>query len=607
MNTWHGYTGKILDVDLTSAIISETELDRSLAENYMGGKGFGAKILYDQLPPRCEPLSADNILVFATGPLTGTFAPSSGRFEVCTKSPATGLWLDSNCGGYFGPELKFAGYDMVIIRGKAAQPTLLVIDDEKFELRPADDLWGVDAITTHRQIKESCGKDFKVACIGPAGENGVLFAAIISEYRALGRGGAGAVMGSKNLKAIAVLGSGSIPLFDSDTFMKTCRESFNELANSPDTGGGRQKYGTNVILSLMDEVGLHPVRNFQKGKFEGAASVNEDAIEAYYVRNKACFGCPIYCSKIAEVREGKYKGSFTEGPEYENVWSFGANFENVDVGAIIEAEYLCDYYGLDAITAGNVIGFLMECVEKGLLKETDIGFPMAFGNDESIINAIHRIGKGEGPGKLWGQGVKKLSEQIEGAQDLAMHVKGLELPAYDPRGSAGMALAYATSDRGGCHLRSWPIGDELLATEGRMDLVSLEFKAELVKTQQDLFCMVNCSGMCLFATFAVNLKQITPFLHAATGLEVYSSSEEVMKIGERVNNLVRLFNIREGLTRDLDTLPKRFFSEPLKEGPSRNHVVELDQLMKEYYMVRGWNADGVPKDTKLEELKINSN
>ena len=607
MNTWHGYTGKILDVDLTSAIISETELDRSLAENYMGGKGFGAKILYDQLPPKCEPLSADNILVFATGPLTGTFAPSSGRFEVCTKSPATGLWLDSNCGGYFGPELKFAGYDMVIIRGKAAQPTLLVIDDEKFELRPADDLWGVDAITTHRQIKESCGKDFKVACIGPAGENGVLFAAIISEYRALGRGGAGAVMGSKNLKAIAVLGSGSIPLFDSDTFMKTCRESFNELANSPDTGGGRQKYGTNVILSLMDEVGLHPVRNFQKGKFEGAASVNEDAIEAHYVRNKACFGCPIYCSKIAEVREGKYKGSFTEGPEYENVWSFGANCENVDVGAIIEAEYLCDYYGLDAITAGNVIGFLMECVEKGLLKETDIGFPMAFGNDESIINAIHRIGKGEGPGKLWGQGVKKLSEQIEGAQDLAMHVKGLELPAYDPRGSTGMALAYATSDRGGCHLRSWPIGDELLATEGRMDLVSLEFKAELVKTQQDLFCMVNCSGMCLFATFAVNLKQITPFLHAATGLEVYSSSEEVMKIGERVNNLVRLFNIREGLTRDLDTLPKRFFSEPLKEGPSRNHVVELDQLMKEYYMVRGWNADGVPKDTKLEELKINSN
>ncbi|MCP4627513.1 MAG: aldehyde ferredoxin oxidoreductase family protein [bacterium] len=604
MNTWHGYTGKILDVDLTSATVSEAELDRSMAADYMGGKGFGAKILYDQLPPGCDPLSADNILVFATGPLTGTFAPSSGRFEVCTKSPATGLWLDCNCGGYFGPELKFAGYDVVIIRGKSPKPTVLVIADNKFELKPADELWGVDAITTHRRIKDDFGKDYKVACIGPAGEKGVLFAGIISEYRALGRGGAGAVMGSKNLKAIAVNGNGSIPLYDSDTFMKTCREAFNELANSPDTGGGRQKYGTNVILSLMDEVGLHPVRNFQKGKFEGADSVSENTIEAHYVRNKACYGCPIYCSKIAEVKEGKYKGSFTEGPEYENVWSFGANCENVDVGAIIQAEYLCDYYGLDGITAGNVIGFLMECTEKGLLQETDIGFPMAFGNDESIINAIHLIGKAEGPGKLWAQGVKKLAEQIEGAQDLAMHVKGLELPAYDPRGSAGMALAYATSDRGGCHLRSWPIGDELLATQDRMDLVSLEFKAELVKTQQDLFCMVNCSGMCLFATFAVNLKQITPFLHAATGLDGYSSSEEVMKTGERVNNLVRLFNMREGLTRDMDTLPKRFFSEPLKEGPNRNRVVELDQLMDEYYMVRGWNEAGVPGKEKLKELGL---
>ncbi len=607
MKTWYGYTGKILDVDLTSATLSEAELDPYLANDYMGGKGFGAKILYDQLPPRCEPLSADNILVFATGPLTGTLAPSSGRFEVCTKSPATGLWLDSNCGGYFGPELKFAGYDMIIVRGKANAPLMLVIDDDKFELRPAADLWGTDTITTHRQIKATFGKDFKVSCIGQAGENGVLIAGIISEYRALGRGGAGAVMGSKNLKAIAVRGNGNIPIFNPDVFMKTCREAFNELANNPDTGGGRQKYGTNVILSLMDEVGIHPVRNFQKGKFAGADRVNEDVVEEYYVRNKACFGCPIYCSKIAEVKEGKYKGSFTEGPEYENVWSFGANCENVDVGAIIQAEYLCDYYGLDGISAGNVIGFLMECVEKGLLKESDIGFPMSFGNDESIINAIHHIGKGEGPGKRWGQGVKKLAQQIEGAHEFAMHVKGLELPAYDPRGSTGMALAYATSDRGGCHLRSWPIGDELLATEGRMDLVSLEFKAELVKTQQDLFGMINCSGMCLFATFAVNLKQITPFLHAVTGLDVYSSSEEVMKVGERVNNLVRLFNIREGLTRDLDTLPKRFFSEPLEEGPSRGRVVRLDQLMDEYYMVRGWDVSGVPGEDKLKELGIDTN
>ncbi len=604
MKTWHGYTGKVVDVDLGTANVAVAELDPTLAQEYMGGKGFGARILYDQLPIGCEPLSPDNIMVFAGGPLTGTMAPSSGRFEVCTKSPATGLWLDSNCGGYFGPELKFAGYDMLIVRGRAATPVMLVIDDDKLELKPAAKLWGADALTTHRDIKDTFGKDFKVACIGPAGEKGVLFAGIISEYRALGRGGAGAVMGSKNLKAIAVRGTGGIRLHDPDHFMKICREAYNELANSPDTGGGRQKYGTNVILSIMDEVGIHPVRNFQKGKFDGASQVNEDTIANYYVRNKACFGCPIYCSKIAEVKEGKYKGSFTEGPEYENVWSFGANCENTDVGAIIQAEYLCDYYGLDAISTGSVIGFLMECVEKGILTEADIGFPMAFGNDESIINAIHRIGKQEGPGKLWGLGVKKMAEQIEGARDLAMHVKGLELPAYDPRGSAGMALAYATSDRGGCHLRSWPIGDELLATEGRMDLHSEEFKAELVKTQQDLFCMVNCSGMCLFATFAINLKQITPFLHAATGIDAFSSSDEVMRVGERVNNLVRLFNIREGLTQNLDTLPQRFFSEPLKEGPSRNRVVKLDQMKAEYYFVRGWDADGVPGGEKLKELSI---
>jgi len=325
------------------------------------------------------------------------------------------------------------------------------------------------------------------------------------------------------------------------------------------------------------------------------------------VRNKACFGCPIYCSKIAEVKEGKYKGSFTEGPEYENVWAFGANCENVDIGAIIQAEYLCDYYGLDGITTGNVIGFLMECVEKGSLSETDTGFPMNFGNDESIIQAVHLIGQRKGPGKLWGQGVRKIGEQIKNTRPFAMHVKGLELPAYDPRGSTGMALAYATSDRGGCHLRSWPIGDELLATEDRMDLSSIEFKAELVKNQQDLFCMVNCSGMCLFATFAVNLKQITPFLHSATGIEPFGSSDEVMKIGERVNNLVRLFNIREGLTKDLDTLPERFFSEPLKEGPCRDRVVELDQLIEEYYLVRGWDESGVPEKDKLKVLGIDSN
>ncbi|MFW9800572.1 MAG: aldehyde ferredoxin oxidoreductase family protein, partial [Candidatus Thorarchaeota archaeon] len=439
MEDWRGYIGKILDIDLSSNTVTELELDRDMAEGYLGGKGFGAKILFEQLQPQCDPLSPENILVFATGPLTGTFAPASGRFEVCTKSPATGLWLDSNCGGFFGPELKQAGYDSIILRGRASHPVLLVIEDDSTDIRDATNLWGKDALTTHQWIKDELGGEFRIACIGPAGEEGVRYASIISEYRALGRGGAGAVMGSKNLKAIAVRGTRSISVHDHSRFMKTCREAFNELAIHPDTGGGRQKYGTNVILSLTEEVGIHPVRNFQKGQFDGADQVNEHTIVDLYIRNRACFGCPIYCSKIAEVKNGTYKGSFTEGPEYENVWAFGANCDNADLGAIVQAEYLCDYYGLDGISTGGVIAFLMECVEKGILSDSDIGFSLDFGNAESIIKAVHLIGKREGPGMLWGEGVKRIAAKLEGAQDLAMHVKGLELPAYDPRGSTGMA------------------------------------------------------------------------------------------------------------------------------------------------------------------------
>jgi aldehyde:ferredoxin oxidoreductase len=604
MKTWNGYSGSVLEIDLGSETIVRSDLDRKMATRYLGGKGFGAKILYEQLAPRIDPLSPENILVFATGPLTGTLAPASGRFEVCTKSPATDLWLDSNCGGFFGPELKFAGYDMLIIRGKAENPVLLTIDNGRVALKSAKDLWGLDTLTTHRRIKDEFGKDCRVACIGPAGEKCVRYASIISEYRALGRGGAGAVMGSKNLKAIAVRGSQSIGIAAPHNFMKTCREAFNELANHPDTGGGRPKYGTNVILSVMEEAGLHPARNFQQVKFAGAETLNEETIARLYTRNRACFGCPIYCSKIAEVKDGKYRGSFTEGPEYENVWAFGANCENADPAAIIQAEYLCDYYGLDGISAGGMIAFLMESAEKGIIAETDTGFALKFGDADAIVQAIHLIGKREGPGELWGEGVKRVSAHYPAAKEWAIHVKGLELPAYDPRGSSGMALAYATSDRGGCHLRSWPIAEELLATEQRMDLFSSEFKPELVKTQQDLFCLINSIGICLFATFALNLKQITPFVHCATGIEAFSSSEHLLNAGERINTIVRLFNIREGLTKDGDTLPERFFKAPLKEGPGKGRTVDLEQLRAEYYLVRGWDTAGVPTADKLKELGI---
>ncbi|MCG8643194.1 MAG: aldehyde ferredoxin oxidoreductase family protein [Desulfobacterales bacterium] len=602
---WSGYAGQILEVDLSSQTCRVDPLDPVWAEAYMGGKGLGAKILYDRLKPGCDPLEPDNILVFATGPLTGTLSPSSGRFEACAKSPQTGLWLDCNCGGSFGPELKYCGYDAVIITGRADSPVILHLEDGKAQLRPAGELWGMDTLSTHKQIKDKEGEDCRVACIGPAGEQGVLFASIISEYRALGRGGIGSVMGSKNLKAVSAKGNKSLRLHDADLFMRTRNEAMNELSIHPDTGGGRPKYGTNVILSLMDETGIHPVRNFQKGELPPEQRISEEDVARYYVRNRACAGCPIHCSKIARVSDGKYKNSFTEGPEYENTWAFGANCENSDLGAVIEAEYLCDYYGMDGISTGSVISFLMECREKGVLDEKELGVDLAFGNHEAMIQAVHLIGKSKGPGKLWGQGVRRLAAEYAGAENFAMHVKGMELPAYDPRLSTGMSLAYATSDRGGCHLRSWPIGEELLASEGRMDQFSTEFKAELVKTQQDLFGMVNCSGICLFATFALSLQQIVPFLYSATGIESFSTAEGVMEIGERVNNLVRLINLREGLTKDDDTLPKRLLQEALKEGPGKGYrVSELDSLKDDYYFVRGWDKNGTPLKNKLYELGL---
>jgi aldehyde:ferredoxin oxidoreductase len=602
---FNGYAGKVLDIDLTQKKVIQPSLDSDLALKHIGGKGIAARWLYDHLPRGCDPLGPENILIFAAGPLTGTLVPGSARCIVSCKSPATGYWLDANCGGFFGPEMKMAGFDAVILRGRATQPSMIVVENDEVTLRDARDLWGRDTFATHQWIKGHLGEEVRVACIGEAGEKRVRYASIISEARAFGRGGAGAVMGSKNLKAIAVRGNRPITIAHPEIFSRMCRESFNEMAIHPDSGGGRQKYGTNTILSCMNEAGIHPVRNFQKGFFQGHRVVNEDEIQNFYVRNRACFGCPIYCSKISEVKEGKYKGAFVEGPEYEDVWSFGAHCENVSIPSIIQAEYLCDAYGLDAISTGNVVGFLMECLEKGVLKESDIGFPLKFGDDDGIIRAIHLIGRREGPGRLWGEGVKRIAEALgRGSAAFAMHVKGLEMPAYDPRGSTGIALAYATSDRGACHLRSWPIGAELLSAEERIDPLSVEFKAEFVKTQQDLFTVINSSVICLFCTFSLSLRHIVKFLHSVTGIEPFASPEEILRVGERTNNLVRLFNLREGVTRKEDTLPDRFFKEPLKEGPSRGRIVDLEALLDEYYFVRGWDEEGRPKPKTLKKLDL---
>ncbi len=601
-----GYAGRLLEVDLEQGKVETVPFDRELAASYLGGKGLGARILYDRLACGTDPLSPGNVLVFATGPLTGTPAPTSSRVLVCTKSPLTGLWLDSNAGGFFGPVLKRAGYDGVILTGASSKPVILIIDGKGVRLEDASELWGLDTFETHRRLKERLGRTYRVAAIGPAGEQQVPLAAIITEGRAFGRGGAGAVMGAKNLKAVVVAGQGKVEVHNPDAFRRSLREAQNEISIHPDSGGGRPKYGSNVIYSFIKEAGVLPIKNFQGGTYPGMDEVSEHVLaEKYYREDRACFACPIKCGKLAVVAGGKYDGSWVEGPEYEDMWSFGAQCGNSDIGAIIQAEYLCDYYGLDAISVGNTIGFSMECYERGILTEEELGFAAPFGDDDAIIKLVHLIGKKEGIGELLGCGVRHAAEQLgQGSQDFAMHVKGLEIPAYDPRAAFGMGLAYATSDRGACHLRAWSVGAEVLDGSNRMDPFSTEFKAEYVKNQQDWFAVIDSLGLCLFGTFPLSPRQVTDLVYHLTGLETFSEAEKLLQAGERIYNLTRLFNLREGATGKDDTLPRRLLDETLTTGPARGQKLDLQTMLQEYYFIRGWDTEGRPKREKLVALGL---
>jgi len=606
MNDYYGYTGKTLTVNLTTGTWMTGILPQELAVNFLGGKGFGAQILFDRLNSGVDPLSQENIMVFATGPLTGTPAPGSSRTVMSTKSPLTGLWLDSNCGGFFGPELKQAGFDILIIEGRAPEPVYILIENDRVEIRPAGDLWGQDTFKITEKLKARHGSRHMTACIGPAGEKMAPIAGIVSEYRTFARGGGGAVMGSKNLKAIAVKGNKDIKLNDPDIFMRVLKEVYDRLRTVSAIGGGRTRYGTNVILSSVNEAGIHPVRNFQKAVFDGRGRINEKELaEKYYVKNRACFSCPISCSKASKVAAGKYEGSFNEGPEYENVWAFGAQCGNSEMGAIIQAEYLCDKYGIDSISAGNITGFAMECFEKGLITEKEIGFSLKFGDDEAMLKFVELLGRREGIGELFSNGVASAAEEIgKGSGYFAIHVKGMELPAYDPRGVQGMGLAYATSDRGGCHLRAFSVGAEVLSPAGKMDPLGTDKKAEFIKNNQDLFAVIDSSGLCLFAASSMSLEFIVKLMEAATGIKDFGSTEEVMKIGERVYNQTRMFNVREGADRRLDTLPGRLLSEAMPDGPAQGHVVQLEPMLNEYYQLRGWDQKGIPDSATLERLKI---
>ena len=610
----YGYAGKILEVELTSQKIQKASTEKYFnIDLFVGGKGLGALALWRELKPHTDPLSPENILVFSTGPLTGTPCPSV-RMCIITKSPLTNTFCDSHVGGHLGPEIKFAGYDAIIVRGKSERPAYLWVNNEEVEICDAKNIWGLDTFQTEEKIrKERKDLTIRVACIGPAGEHLVKFALVNTErYRQAGRGGVGAVMGSKNLKALAVKGSGQIRIHNLEAFTQAAKEA-REAVLENKTIRARRRWGTTRSVLYSSDQDLFPTRNFNEATFEEAENLSAEVFEKrFWVKHRACYGCPVNCGKLGVVRGGIYAGTVVEGAEYETATLLGADCGISNHEAVAYANMLCDKLGLDTISTGNVIAFAMECYEKGILtqKETD-GLQLNFGNEQALTRVIKKIATREGVGNLLADGVRQLSERLgEKTRDFAMHVKGLELPGWGIRAAPGMGLAYATADRGGCHMRAWTISHEVSGTApdgSPIDRYSIEKRAEIVKAQQDYYAACDCLIACQFVKDAVGKERYVQVLNAATGMKM--TVDEFVKVGERIWNLVRMFNIREDFSRKDDTLPKRILTEPLPSGIAKGQRLtqaKLNQMLDDYYKLRGWDIQtGAPSKEKLRELELN--
>jgi aldehyde:ferredoxin oxidoreductase len=595
--------GKILRVNLSTGKVSEEPLNEQLAKNFIGARGYAAKIIFDEVNPKADPLSPENKLIFATGPLTLTPSPTGARYDVVTKSPLNNTIAASNSGGFWGPELKKAGYDMIIVEGKAQKPVYLWVTEDKVEIKDAAHLIGKDTSETTDTIIEGLGgdKQIKVACIGPAGENLVKFACVINEKaRAAGRTGVGAVMGSKKLKAIAVRGHKRAPIAKEDKFKEVLKVTMDKIKTNGVTSQGLPKYGTMVLNHIIDEHGLYPTRNFQTSVFEGVDKVSgEKLAETYLVKNKPCYGCPIGCgrvTKLPDVEEG-------EGPEYETSWAFSADCDIDDLVAVTKANYICNKMGLDTISTGATIAAAMELYEKGYLKKEEFeGEPeLKFGSVEALLHYSETIALRKGLGDKLAEGSYEFAK-AHGHPELSMTVKKQEIPAYDPRGAQGHALEYATSNRGGCHVRGYLISPEILGIPEKLDPFVTEGKAQWVKTFQDLTAVIDSEGLCLFTSFALGAEDYANLLSTVTGFEY--STEEVLKAGERIWNLEKLWNLKVGLTKADDTLPPRFLKDPMPDGAAKGQVVHLDVTLPEYYKARGWSDAGIPTEAKLKELNL---
>jgi aldehyde:ferredoxin oxidoreductase len=589
----YGWVGKIIRINLTDNKITTFTPAQELYRDYLGGRGMGAKILWDEVGPEVSPLSPENKLIFMTGPLTGTKVPTAGRFSATSKSPLTGTIFDCNSGGIWGARLKKAGYDGLIIEGQADKPVYILLNENGAIIKDASGLWGKDVPDTTKVITDIEGVGYSTACIGPAGENLVKMACIINDgTRALGRGGLGAVMGSKNLKAIAVKGSAEIPVADPQKLDFVLYETNKWLKANPITSQGLPEFGTPVLVNLFNEIGIFPSYNFQNSQFAEAEKISGETIaEKLLVKKKGCFGCPIKCGRV--TRTSKETG---EGPEYESLWALGPQCGISDLEAIAEASYLCNRLGLDTISVGVTIGCAMEMAANKI-----IDYSIKFGDTKKLPEIINDIAYRKGIGDELAEGSKAFAEK-HGSQQYAMQVKGLELPAYDPRGAQGMGLGFATSNRGGCHLRAYMVGPEVLGVPKMVDRFSFHGKAGLTIFYQNINAAMDALIICRFIGLAVSEEYFARLLSAVTGISY--QPQDLHIIGERIWNLERLYNLREGYSFNDDTLPDRLLNEPVKSGPSKGHVVNLEPMLAEYYRFRGWDLTGVPGSKKLNDLGL---
>lgn len=585
---------RVLRVNLTTSEITFGEVPPDLVRKYLGGRGLAAKIFVDEVKPQIDALSPENKLIFAGGLVTGSHAPTGNRYMLVTKGPLTGTIASSNSGGSFGAEMSAAGYLVFIIEGRAESPVYISIRDGEVKINGAENLWGLNTHeTTDRILAEFGEKKARVACIGPAGEKLSRIAAVINDkHRAAARTGVGAVMGSKNLKAIVVSGSKSVDYPDAEKFKNTRQKLTKILKQNPVTGEGLPALGTKVLDSIVNEKGLYPANNFQYAKFDQVNDVNGEALvlRGYFKKRSACFACPIACGRKTELPNGRSG----EGPEYETGWAFGADCGVNDLFAITEASYLCNELGMDTISAGSTIACAMELYEKGFLPKVDLqkGPELKFGNSEAVVYYTQKMGLREGLGEKMADGSYRFAESY-GHPEYSMTVKKQEMPAYDPRGAQGHALAYATSNRGGCHVRGYMIALEVLGVPEKLAPQDVIGKAMWCKFYQDMTAFIDSAGLCIFTIFAMGVEDYKELINDTTGLDF--TAEELMEIGERIWNLERKFNLEAGIGPEQDTFPERFLREPVPNGPQKGAVVKLKELLSDYYAVRGWTSDGFVK------------